>query len=280
MIIDRPWQMLATPNANEFSFRTLHDPDAKLAWFTTAGDNGRPIDEETLYKNWVLREPKRADADYGGIWGDYVYTGASMGEGGVVIFTWALEKTMAVQNIPYRTYAKELGNHHWPSILKALNIMEDSTFGVSADSISGNDIGKVVAPRYYQQDDFINDVQEGSRFMVSEFFGPRPFNIPRHQVPMPGRINYQTVSSGGSFPESLHDDVEIPPTRTATSKNVGGTTTSVGGSLDGQFFPATNFRSWRPYVFADSQVRTETGWHRTLIRVFPPSLPRRILRNS
>lgn len=215
--------------------------------------------------------------DYNKEFNDYVYTG-QQGDHGLLFAT---GKTDAEANTPFRPpYAKDFGNHPWPAILKALNIQEDPFLVVAAPTISGNAQGISTGPRYYQQDEYINAIQQGSRFVLSEFFGPRPFNIPRHQVPQPGRIAYQLPTLDGGFQECLHDDVEIPATRTATTKNVGGTTTAVGGAIDGQFFPRTNFKSWRPYVFSDAQVYRDGGWYRVLTRVYPPALPRRIRQNS
>jgi hypothetical protein len=245
------------------------------------------IEESTFAKNPNILPPletRYADCakalfakDYTKEFDDYIYTG-QQGDHGLLF---AKFKSAEDANIPFRPpYPKDFGNHPWPAILKALNIQEDPFLTYATPVISGNSQGIATGPRYYQQEEYVNAIQQGSRFVVSEFFGPRPFNIPRHQVPQPGRIAYQLATLEGGFPECLHDDVEVPSTRTATSKNVGGTTTAVGGSLDGQFFPRTNFKSWRPYVFSDAQLFRDGGWHRVLVRVYPPSLPRSIRRNS
>lgn len=272
---DPRWSLHATPNPSEKAFSVVignSEISDALAQFD-AYLEGSLFSAFPLIPDEALAQPEQ--------FGNYVFT-ACMAQGlENMRFFFNKDKTTAQANAPFRVTTIDFGNHHWPAILKALNLQEDPFFSFATTIISGNNQGVATAPRYYQQEEYIQDVNEGSKFVLYEFYGPRPFIISRYPVPMPGRISYQTVTSAGSFPECLHDDVEIPATRTATSQNAGGTTTAVGGSLDGQFFPRTNFKSWRPYVFKCGQNQSDVGgWYKKLIRVFPPRLPRRIRENS
>lgn len=242
------------------------------AQYKTLGITGSPTSKSLGWQP----DPALASDERFGL---YIYT-YNEKDGADVVFYYAYPKTVIQANTPFRETWVEFGDHHWHPILKALELVEDPVLVYATPSISGNNQGITTAPRYYQREEYINDVDEGTRFLLLERFGPRPFIIPRYPVPQPGRISYQTATREGGFPECLHDDVVIPPTRTGTSQNAGGTTTAVGGSLDGQEFPRTNFKSRRPYVKKVSQSQRDGGWYSPLIRVYPPRLPKRIRQNS
>lgn len=276
------WRIIPTANPSQVSFGVIlpqdevsNNPEAipvPGAEYKTLGITGS-ITGQSL--GWIPDGAMASDDRYG----LYIYTYMEK-ENDNLIFYYAKPLTEIQANTPFRVLTAEFGDHHWPAILKALTLQEDPVLVYATPSINGNMQGITTAPRYYQQEEYINPVDEGTRFVLYEFFGPRPFVIPRYAVPQPGRIAYQTATREGSFPECLHDDVEIPGTRTANFTNAGGTTTPVGGSLDGQSFPRTNFRSWRPYVKKSGQKQQDGGWYKYLIRVFPPRIPRRIRQNS
>jgi hypothetical protein len=277
MDIPNPWRLVNTPEPDLLGFRTFHDPDT-LVFKTADGNDGWPIEGTTVYGNWfgALGAYTKSALP----WGNYVLTDEEITDEGIVAFTWHKNKTVAEANVPFRSHWAEFGDKHWPAILKALTLQQDDQFVAATPTISGSNQGIAIAPRYYQQEEYINDVDEGTRFLLQEFFGPREFIIPKYPTPQPGRVSYQTATREGSFPECLHDDITIPSTRTSISQNAGGTTTEAAGALEGQFFPKTAFKTWRPYVKKSTQVRRDGGWYRTIVRVYPPRIPRRIRRDS
>lgn len=225
---------------------------------------------ETAYKNFSKAIFSK---DYEKKFADYIYTGQQ----GAYGLLFAKPKTVEQANVPFRT-TKWMDNHRWPPVLLGVVIIEDYGAPRTFSVLSGSAIGTGSGPTYYDQVEYIPDVSEGTRFVKDEFFGPRPFNIPQYPVPTPTAVTY-TLPGGvnGSFPECLHPLIEIPPTTTSTSQNVGGVVTAVGTSLGGQRFPATNFESWAPYVKSDIQEQRDGGWYRVRIRVFPPAPPEAIL---
>ncbi len=206
--------------------------------------------------------------DYLKEFGDFIYTG-QVGDYGLAF---AMGKTLDEANTPFRTY-REFKNHYWPKILLALGIVQDYTFPQVTNNISGNNAGIVTAPTNYGKYALIDDVEEGSIFVTEEFFGPLPYNIPRYPVPVTTPVHVEVLGVQYDFPKVLHPKIVVPNTRTGDAQLVSGSASGVGGALNGQIFPATNFETWAPYVLTDQQEYRDNGWYRIRVRVYPPDIP-------
>lgn len=271
--VKNQFQIISTPNPNEEAFYTDLDQEV-LSNFRT-GEWPRTIDSgsQTLYQAWRYALPERVKQG----WGDYAYTSKQpIGEGGMRFF-WAKNKNDEDKNTPFRSYT-EVKNHRWSPILLAFGIQQDYTFPNSTNVISGNDVGIVTAPRNYPKYVYIPEVNEGSRFVIEEFFAATKFDIPQTPVPTATAVQVNMLDVTLSFPESLHPKIVIPNTRTGLTQVIAGVAGEAGGGINGQVFPATNFETWAPYIMTDQQEFTETGWHRIRVRVYPPALPDAIVR--
>lgn len=224
---------------------------------------------------WIPDPDMAADNRFG----LYVFTDSGKQEGDVV-FKYGLPKSQVVANTPFRRTWMKHGNHRWPPILKGIVLLEDNAFPRSTNYISNGVQGVATGANYYDRYIYIPDTNEGTRFLLDEFLSPMPFQIPRYRTPVATSVQYSVNGLNGSFPECLHDEITIPATRTATATYIGGTAFSGNGSVEGQYFPRTNFKSWTPYVVYDSQEQQEDSglWYRQRIRVYPPTLPRAIRR--
>jgi hypothetical protein len=274
--VSNQFQILGTPNKNEEAFYI--DLDQETLSKFRSGDFPRTSDggnTATVYEDWKYALPERVKQG----WGDYIYTSKQeIGDGGLRFF-WGLNKTEEEKNTPYQRVWKKHGNHRWPPILKSLYLLEDYNFPRSTNRVTrAGGSGVVIAPTYYDRVVYIPDTNEGTRFLVEEFLAATPFVIPRYQTPVATGVQYSINGLQGSFPECLHDDIEIPSTTTASIAYQSGSAAAAGGSLEGQFFPRTNFKNWRPYVVFDEQEEVPTGWSRMRIRVYPPMRPRAIRR--
>lgn len=175
---------------------------------------------------------------------------------------------------PFESHWSKFGNHRWPPMLKGLAFIQDENFPQATNLISDGVSGLATAPKNYVRDIYVQEVNEGSRFLLDELLSPYPFKIARFPVPQPGRVSYQINGLRGAFEECLHDDIEIPDTDSATVTYLGGTVASGTAKIPGQFFPRTNFRRRRPYVLAVDQERRNGVWYMQRLRVFPPRQPR------
>lgn len=162
------------------------------------------------------------------------------------------------RDTPFRTMTS-MGNHRWPPILLELALLQERSIPQS---------------NYFVRERYIPDVNEGTRFVQEEFFSDVPYIIPSYEVPIPSSVSYDVSGARGSFPECLHDDITIKGTQTynlITFLTAG----SAFGNLQGQFFPATNFIEWAPYVLSDDQ-NFQSGYYRKRITVWPPEMPEEI----
>lgn len=211
-------------------------------------------------------------------WGTYQYSGMSNDtDTGLVMFYFAMAKTDTERNTPFRSRTY-FDVHSWPPILHSLQFLQDYTFPRAVSTVQDNDPAIAVMPSYSTREIYTPGGQLGSLIQVDEFFAPTPFTIPQWQIPVPTRVSYDFNGFEGSFPECLHDDITIPSLRTGVKQVAvapsGSSGESLGGTLDGQFFPATNFKTWAPYTTKDDQQYTDGGWYRVRIRVTPPPKPK------
>lgn len=197
--------------------------------------------------------------------------------GGTLLFCRSM--TPEQRDTPFRTTTR-FGNHHWYPILKKLEIIPDSGSARSYRAVVNGQNAVNSGPSFYVRQVYIPAVDQGSRFIVEEFFSDIPYVIPQYPTPKPSNVSYDVPGVRGGFPECLHDDIYIQSISTTIDTTVIGTSgqlTSIGGgsTIPGQFFPRTNFKSWSPYVISDEQ-KFENGYYRQRVTVFPPPLPKAI----
>ncbi len=272
MNIPSPFVVIPTPNNDERAFVTYHDAEqSKLSWTTDSGDNGWPLHEETLYKNWHLRIPNRVSPDDSKLWGNYVFWKQIQGQGGAIGFVWCKFKSEEEKNTdPYQIWFEQ-GNHYWHGILHKVSFFKDTGFPVSTNGSNG---GVIVAARLYDRIIYTPPVSEGTLFEHRLYLSPSKFKIVQGQVPIPTAVQWSYHDSQGSFPECLHGPLNFPPLRSAyASYTTGGGTENAFGAANGQFFPETNFQDWSSYTLSDKQEEGQTGWERHQIIVHPPDQP-------
>jgi hypothetical protein len=260
-----PWYLIDTPQPNLFGIGIVipmqeagKSPDA---W---------PLEGSSLEEFSLNPTPAIATQDKYGL---YQYVGKQCVKSDVV-FIFGPYKTEEQKNTPFREVT-EKRNHPWPPILYALVFIADYTFlrtGKGYDPAT-NEISEVVAPNHYVREIFVPGVNEGTKMVKREFFSATKFDIPQTPVPVPTSVSYDINGVQGRFPECLHPKIEIVSTRSGVAQVVAGVVSEVGGALEGQIFPATNFDEWAPYIKSDTQELTEAGWYRVQIIAIPPDPP-------
>lgn len=165
------------------------------------------------------------------------------------------------------------GNHHWDIVVYDIWTETDQNFNQSSNYIAGNDQGFITAPTVYIKDDHLPDIDEGTIFNTDLFISAlRPVGV-RHKVPIPEAMRVQVNGAERFFPKCIHPDIYVGPTRSGsqtflTGAGTGGT---IGGTVAGANFAATNVTDRKPYFLSDDYARNQYGlWERKRVKVTPP----------
>jgi hypothetical protein len=253
-----PFLVVPTANPDERAFITFVRAQWDVVW---------PAAGVTIYKDWQQAIYPQAQGDFGG----YVYADSVQAQGDWLGFLWVKRKSETEKNTPYRTYTKN-GNHRWPPVLYRLDFLQNPAFPASTN---GPDGSIVRAPRIFVRQVFKPESNEGSMFKYEYFLSDTKYNIPPHPAPQPQEVSYDFLGCSGTFPECLHEKIEIKPQRTAIAKYSvgGGEQGAAGGVLSGQVFPKTRpFVDWIPYIVSDEQTFSEGQYNRVRVTVYPPIL--------
>jgi len=223
---------------------------------------------ESVYSSWSLTGKK----DLGSPRNSYVFTGLSDGPSGWLCFNWMAAKTDEEMNTPFETLPM-LDNHTWHPILKDVRCRPDAEFPLATN------VGDTVVntPRNYVSVDYVPEVEEGSRILLRRYYGPRVHNIPHHKVPVPTSPNWDIPGAQDMYRKVLHDDIGVFAGNNGAVIMSGPEAKQMLGISGAEFFPATNFTSWMPYVFKDTQTKDEFGGYlRESYLVIPPVAPKTI----
>jgi len=170
---------------------------------------------------------------------------------------------------PFRT-TTSFGNHRWPPILQALAFFKDHNLPRSSFGTRYGQGAYISGPTYYVREIYQCEVNEGSRFIMEEFFSNAPFSIPLYPVPIPRAVYFDIPGVRGGFPECIGPEIRIPRTQSASSASyITGNAAIANGAVNGQYYPATDMEEWEPYILTDQQDFQE-GYVRKRIRVLPP----------
>lgn len=271
------WFLIDTPDPSSTSFVVKVPQDSVYGEPAAIPAVGSEFRNLGFYQSRNLGWIPDASLAQDGRFGLYQYVDKKSDDE-YVNFIYAKNKTDEEKNTPFRSSWKKHGNHRWPPILKGIVILSDNSLPRSANYIQNGVSGIATGPSYYDRYIYIPDCNEGTRFLLEEFFAATQFVIPRYRTPVATSVQFSVPGLNGSFQECLHDDIDIPPVRTANAVYLGGQSFTGNGQVEGQFFPKTNFKTWLPYVLFDEQEQRESGWYRQRIRVFPPILPKAIRR--
>jgi hypothetical protein len=258
------FQILPTPNPEEFSFRVRTDD--VLIFPSQMPAIGTPFKSVSV----VAVKSRVSQQNLG----DYQYTNFDTADGASWWY-FAKPKTDAERNTPFRKFWK-FDSADWESILQALVFVRDTGFPQSTLAAVGGQRALISGPSNYIRTAFIPGGRIGTRFQVKEYTSPTPFKIPRHRTPVPNMVSYDIAGKHGQFPSCLHDTIQIPSLRTTVSSVVGDVAGSPSGVLTGQTFEATNMITWEREVVHDDQQFTNGVWHRIQIVKYPPPLPETI----
>ena len=218
------------------------------------------------FNSYILSQYERVRLDGG----EYVRVNFCKDYSAINPATGAPYSQTPVQSIP------SVGNHYWHPVLKALTIIPDDNSPRTYRSAGSTNSTLISGPSFYVREVYVPGATEGTRFVVDTFCSQNPFKISQKPTPQPASVSYDVPGKSGGFPECLHGGIEIPDLSTSSSKLIlgdngaPGTSSSASSGIEGQIFPATNFKRRAPYVLKDDQQFQSGVYVRTRVRVFPP----------
>lgn len=260
------YNILSTPNPQELSFRVWVDS-------TKLRPEDIPADLQTFRTTAEARRHQHLVQYYG----DYVFTYPEAGDGGMWLY-YAKNKTDAEKNTPFETYSSRR-DYHWPSVLEDLYIVGTTEFPQTVGTGSGNVSSTT---RYFPRFRYRPSVSYNSRVKIEQFLSPTkwPDSTFAKVQPVPTNIDAYFVGLSINFERCLHGDIEftelVPGAQVVF--NAGMKNPPASRRTDKQFFPATNFTDWAPFVLDDRQQMTNGVFLRERISIFPPPIPETILR--
>lgn len=255
------FQTLSTPNPEEIMFRVREDS----AFLRT-----NPIPRlGDLYKNCRLNVKARSTSP-GDDFGNYVYVDMKS-DGANVWFYFGKPKTDAEKLVPFRQFTTSK-RQAWPTVLENIEFIEDNYM---PNSVANEDGGLTYSPRLYQIIQKLSPAFALCRVMVNQYLAPTKFNIPKHRQMVTSNVQWDLNGARGSL-DCLHKDLVFPSrTYTYATLNDGTLSQSSGPYIPERRFPATSFKTWRPFILYDEQEIVNGMYFREKARIFPPSRPKR-----
>lgn len=269
------WNLLPTPNPSLFGLSVIVPQKVIIKNPTQWPAEGSLFNE--FY--WAPDQSMKQNSQFGLY--PYVQNRRTRDTEGnqAIEFLFGPYQTEEQKQEPFREVTSKR-NHPWPPMLLALVLVPDYTFLRQGKGYNPTteEISDVVAPTYYVREVYVPGINEGTKMVKREYFAATKYEIPHTPVPVPTSVAYDINGVRGTFPECLHDTIVVPSTRSGIAQVVSGVVSSVGGALEGQIFPATNFKEWAPYIASDSQEQVEAGWHRIQWIAIPPDKPKTIVQ--
>jgi hypothetical protein len=261
----------ATEHTREIGFVVAVDEDVN-EWI---GSSTMPVRGDTYASTPIEPKPYVAKLDASGVaYGTYILTRVT-DSGGRFYFYFSKGKTDAAAAIPFKDPEEWMGNHYWPPILLEVDIAR-SRMKRAVNTGDATYRGSI----YTATPTFIPSADTGTLFRLYESLWPSRPNIEQHMTPLAGAVHFPLPGSPPfRFGECLHGGIEVDQLIDSEDiiATVGSAITSNLGVYSRASFPATNFKTWLPYVLSDKATKIATGaYHRFQIEAIPPFLPRRV----
>lgn len=171
---------------------------------------------------------------------------------------------------PFKVWS-ELKDKYWPPILHAIHFVKDKKFPHTTRA-ANNSI--IEGYRLYKREDYTPAAREGTLYTYEHFVHSVKPKIPKYQCPQTSRVSFHYLGVSGEFPECLHDDLLFKSEPGAIRiESVGDESVEAVSVIPGQFFPATNFITWRPYFGQHTVNDADVLFESIRVRFTPPSLP-------
>jgi hypothetical protein len=255
-VTDKTFEVLATPNPEELSFR-VRVSGSQMRADTLVGKKG---DAYSTFDFSILKIASDG-------WASYLYTEAQEAGNGDLWLYFAKNKTEAEKNTPFRVSSK-FEDKEWDTVLLDLAIVKESGMPRSVLASMQNRKAVLSGPRHGVRPVLIPGGARGTRFIIREFQGPSEYKIPAHETPVPMMVSYSIDEHEGNI-VCLHDDITVKARRTVESAAGTGVP---HGVVAGLFFPATNMTEWEDHFVSDTQEFVNGVWHRVQVEAIAPDM--------
>lgn len=232
--------------------------------------NQRP-GKGTIYKD-ITTEAEKPDVH---VWGDYKLLEIEDGPQGWHYYFFGRPRTEVEKWTPVDEW-EDMEVETWPPVLKGLRLVEDRGAPVSVSKPSTTDPRARVY--VYPQIPFASIIPQTTALCQvkwERFQSDTPFEGLSYPRPVAGDVSWNFgVMGSGSF-TALHPDIRIkrPPGRYQVVED------PTPGFVDAPFrkdlfFPATRFKTWRPYVFAVKPSKVNHLYVLDRGTIYPPPRPK------
>lgn len=269
--------LMETPETTRFQKLTTADPQqyAFRIWVpdTLLNDGMLPA-RGTAYKD--TRLPKEQTSTNGH--GDYVLVDTEDGPNNMIGFVFVKPRTAEERKRPtpvetwwdYQVYT-------WPWVLEGLHFVTDRNAPNTVRNANGN---VTVIDPMLATPVLTPQTTANCQVKVEVFQDSKPFSGVHYPRPVSGDVQWNFGSAGGaSLPPCLHPEIRIArPSyyRTLSTDATPGFTDAPGG---GRYviFPATRFRTWRPFVLSATPGRKNGAYTLTRATIYPPPKPKPVM---
>lgn len=238
------------------TFQTIPtmDPSESAFVFTLDDNLVLPSNLPVVGTKWSDWELGQRDREIDQEWKDYVFVDTTSAAPGRRAFVFGKLKSGSAADVPFESYTDN-EFYRWPTVVRRREILSlVSTFSSSTSQTTG------------ENKFFIKPAAEVESLVKIERFQnavPWEAKAMRHRKPI-------TDDLGSFVKDCLHPDIIISnPYSTGNNSIVYYVKPDLGMRVD-QFYPATNFTDWTPFVLRDSQKQVNGMWVREKVTIYPP----------
>lgn len=209
---------------------------------------------------------------------DYILTQPAPKQNGYHTYYFGKPKTAAQMEVPFRSTPDTM-DIRWDPVLLNLHggtVQRDLT--TETVDVGGTPTtNQRVLTEFQDRYQLIPGIMHPTEVLIEEFQSSTPWQQFDATRPVPTTVRYFYKGQQLSI-DCLHDDVTVPDLTSGFTRDEEFGTPNARTLPDGQFFPATNFKRWAPYVYQDGQQFRNGVYYRRRITIQQvPPLPRAIL---
>lgn len=274
------FQLHATPNPKEFTFSVRLSQERMNNNNVINYFRQRKLERYTPYKEFAVYPQFPRVGEFG----DWVYIYSTDGAPDYMDFYFARPMTDAERNTPFETI-NSTRSYPWPAVLEYLDFIVANPNTTSAVAFQR----RVLSPSVTLSSDITIEHFLSERPWEEDEIGtdpPIPTEVVGSQVIQLGTVSsqFRFSSVNVNIGRCLHPEVRLSGPGGAglagsqVVQNAGTLPqTNVLAPTAGQYFPATNYTDWQPFVIEDVVQPVRGLYLREKVTIYPPTKPEAII---